>query len=45
MRKLLEENKFEVWEKECRVQYLPDTNELKNALQFGRGFAKRVLGQ
>jgi len=45
MRKTLEENKFEVWEKECRVQYLPDSDELKNAFQFGRDFAKRVLGK
>jgi len=45
MRKHLEENKFEVWEKECRVQYLPDSNELHNALQFGRDFAKGVLGK
>jgi flavorubredoxin len=45
MRKTLEENKFEVWDKECRVQYLPDSSELKNAFQFGRDFAKRVLGK
>jgi flavorubredoxin len=44
MRKHLEESKFEVWEKECRVQYLPDSNELQSAFQFGRDFAKRVLG-
>jgi flavorubredoxin len=44
MKKNLEEGKFEVWEKELGIQYLPDSEELKNAIQFGREFAKKVLG-
>jgi flavorubredoxin len=44
MKKNLEEGKFEVWEKEFGIQYLPDSEELKNAIQFGREFAKKVLG-
>jgi len=43
MRKNLEESKFEVWEKELGIQYLPDAEELKSAVQFGREFAKKVL--
>jgi len=43
MRKTLEESKFEVWEKELGIQYLPDTEELKSVVQFGREFAKKVL--
>ena len=43
MRKTLEESKFEVWEKELGIQYLPDAEELKSAIQFGREFAKKVL--
>jgi flavorubredoxin len=43
MRKNLEESKFKVWEKELGIQYLPDAEELKSAVQFGREFAKKVL--
>jgi flavorubredoxin len=44
MRKGLAEEKFEVWEKELVVQYIPDSEELKKAIQFGKEFAKKVLG-
>jgi len=43
MRKSLEESKFEIWEKELGIQYLPDAEELKSAVQFGKEFAKKVL--
>ena len=43
MRKTLEEEKFEVWEKELQVQYLPTPEELKKAAEFGKEFARRVL--
>jgi flavorubredoxin len=44
MRKHLAEEKFEVWEKELSIQYIPDSEELKKAVQFGKEFAKKVLG-
>jgi anaerobic nitric oxide reductase flavorubredoxin len=44
MRKALEQEKFEIWERELSVQFVPDPEELKNAIQFGRGFARKVLG-
>ncbi len=44
MRKNLVEEKFEVCEKELVVQYIPDSEELKKAIQFGKEFAKKVLG-
>jgi len=44
MRKNLVEEKFEFWEKELVVQYIPDSEELKKAIQFGKEFAKKVLG-
>ena len=44
MRKNLVEEKFEVWEKELPVQYIPDSEELKKAIQFGKEFARKVLG-
>ena len=43
MRRHLEAEKFETWEKELAVQYLSDPEELKKAIQFGREFAKRVF--
>ena len=43
MRKTLEEEKFEVWEKELQVQYLPTPEELEKAAEFGKEFARRVL--
>jgi len=43
MRKNLEQEKFEIWEKELPVQYVPDPEELKSAIQFGRDFARKIL--
>jgi flavorubredoxin len=44
MRRALEKEKFEVWEKELSVQYVPDPEELKNAIQFGKEFANKITG-
>mgnify|MGYP002153774879 CR=1 FL=1 len=44
MRKNLVEEKFEVWEKELPVQYIPDSEEVRKAIQFGKEFSKKVLG-
>jgi len=43
MRRHLEMEKFEIWEKELSVQFIPDENEVKSAIEFGREFAKKVL--
>jgi flavorubredoxin len=43
MRKALEQEKFEIWEKELSVQFIPDPEELKSAIQFGKEFAKRIV--
>jgi len=45
MRRVLEQEKFEIWEKELPVQFVPDPEELKNAIQFGTEFARKVLGK
>ncbi len=42
MRKFLEKEKFDVWEKELSIQYIPDSEELKNAIQYGKEFARKV---
>jgi flavorubredoxin len=42
MRKVLEQEKFEIWEKELPVQFVPDPEELKNAIQFGKEFARKI---
>jgi flavorubredoxin len=44
MRKVLEQEKFEVWEKELPVQFVPDPDELKGAIQFGKDFAHKLRG-
>ncbi len=44
MRRLLEKEKFEIWEKEFPVQYVPDPEELKSAIQFGKEFANKIKG-
>ena len=44
MRKALDQEKFEIWEKELSVQFVPDPEECKSAIQFGRDFARKVLG-
>jgi flavorubredoxin len=43
MRKNLETEKFEIWEKELSVQYVPNSEEIKSAIEFGREFAKKIL--
>jgi len=43
MRRHLELEKFEIWEKELSVQFVPNSEELDSAIQFGREFAKKVL--
>ena len=43
MRRHLEAEKFETWEKELSVQFLPDSGELKKAIQYGREFAKKIF--
>jgi flavorubredoxin len=43
IRKNLEESKFEVWDRELRSQFLPDSNELKQAVDFGKEFARKAL--
>jgi len=45
MRRALEQEKFEIWEKELPVQFVPDPEELKSAIQFGKEFALKVLGK
>ncbi|MGB9627319.1 MAG: FprA family A-type flavoprotein [Thermodesulfobacteriota bacterium] len=42
MRKVLEQEKFEVWGKELSVQYIPDSEEIKKAIEFGKEFAKKI---
>jgi len=43
MRRHLEMEKFEIWEKELSVQFIPNSEELSSAIQFGKEFAKKVL--
>jgi len=43
MRKHLEEGKFDVWDRELKVQFLPDQGELNSAFQYGREFAGKIL--
>jgi len=43
MRRVLEEEKFEIWEKELAVQFRPDSEELGRAVEFGREFAEKIL--
>ena len=44
MRRILEQEKYEIWEKELPVQYVPNPSEIDKAVRFGKDFAKRVLG-
>jgi len=43
MRRALEEEKFEIWEKELSVQFLPDSKELEAAEAFGKEFAAKLF--
>ncbi len=45
MRKSLEQEKFEVWEKELTAQYIPDPEEIKKAIEFGKEFARKVKNE
>ena len=45
IRRALEQEKFEIWERELPVQFVPDPEELKSAVQFGKDFARKVLGK
>src|SRR4030042_5505567 len=42
IRKFLEQEKVEIWEKELAVQFVPDPEELNNAIQFGEEFARQI---
>jgi flavorubredoxin len=43
MRRVLEREKFEIWEKEFPIQFVPDPEEIKKAIQFGKEFAQKLL--
>jgi flavorubredoxin len=43
MRKFLESEGFEIWEKELSVQFIPDSEEIKRATEFAKEFARRIL--
>jgi flavorubredoxin len=45
MRKALEQEKFEIWEKELSIQFVPDPEELKSAIQFGKEFAHKMISR
>ena len=42
MRRNLEQEKFEIWEKELTAQYIPDPEEIKKAIEFGKEFAQKI---
>ncbi len=42
MRKILVEEKFEIWERELVAQFVPDSEEIKEAIQFGKEFVKKL---
>jgi flavorubredoxin len=43
MRRHLEIEKFEIWENELSVQFVPNSEEIDRAIQFGKEFTKKVL--
>jgi flavorubredoxin len=43
MRRHLEMEKYEIWEKELSVQFIPNSEELSSAIHFGKEFAKKVI--
>ncbi len=45
IRKFLEEEKFQVWVKDLKIRYLPNQEELEQAVQFGKEFARTASGQ
>jgi flavorubredoxin len=42
MRRALEEEKFEIWDKEFAIQFSPDPGELAGAIAFGEEFGKKI---
>ncbi len=42
MKRYLEQEKFEIWEKELTVQYIPDPEEIQKAIEFGKEFARKL---
>lgn len=42
MREILERGKFEVWEKELSIQYIPDKEEIEKAFHFGKEFGQKL---
>src|SRR4030042_1769308 len=43
MRKILDQGKFEIWEKELQVQFVADPEEIKEAIKYGKEFAQKLL--
>jgi flavorubredoxin len=43
MRRHLEIEKFKIWENELSVQFVPNSEEIDRAIQFGKEFTKKVL--
>jgi len=43
IRKFLESEGFEIWEKELSVQFIPNSEEIKRATEFAKEFARRIL--
>lgn len=42
MRRHLEDGRFDIWEKELSIQYIPGEEEIGKAIEFGREFARRI---
>ncbi|MGQ9645557.1 MAG: FprA family A-type flavoprotein [Thermodesulfobacteriota bacterium] len=42
MRRHLESERFEIWEKELSSQFVPNEDEIKSATEFGKEFAKQI---
>jgi flavorubredoxin len=43
MRRHLEIEKFEIWENELPVQFVPSSEEIDRAIQFGKEFARKIF--
>jgi flavorubredoxin len=43
MKKLLEEARFSLWDRQIEIQFHPDDGELTKACQFGNDFGRKVL--
>jgi len=44
IKRYLEQEKLEIWEKELTVQYVPGPEEIQRAIEFGKEFAKKANG-